>query len=796
MILSRFQAGRLLKTLASAESARRFVVVSSHWSVKHGLDVAIGTGKAESADLTVVEIDGEEWEEMPPKRLADTLRKALRVPGWRADQSKSWIRTLTRRFRKKSLVLFFPSSLTLTEDCRRLFQSLLASYEQFHLTFVFDMVWKDFLVVHKLGGRRADTNRRVSSLVKSLGQMLMNARRWAAARRVYDFPNPLLARISDPVQRGIICLNLGILEHKQFHSIRRALFLFQKSRAALRKANPNNPLLRVVHNHLGEIYISLGKYEEAENSFKTGLEYAQEVQDDFSMSITYSSLGRIYTRLHRPVEAEDAFWTAMMHMTRSNKYDGVHHILIGIAQLYIRQNRLADALRIAEEAYAISCMLKFSDAIGLSQLSRAWIYWRLGRIPEARDVLDNAVRIFTLIKQNYPLALAHHYYLRFATHIGDQVLADSHHRAGIKLVDDNRFQDMRALFDRANIAKWVRVEQSAGSASLTPQVPASPMPAGPVSRTPEAAHPARRGVEPMEVRFWGTRGSIPSASPRHIKYGGNTSCVSVRIGKKLIIFDAGTGIRFLGNEILGSPGLDADIPIFISHTHWDHIQGFPFFLPAYSPKYHLRVYGPESFNHSISDLFAMQMRYAFFPVRLGAMKSRIDFLRTRMGTIAAPNLPCAVTAFVLNHPVLVYGYRIDWQGRSLVYATDVEWLRKNRPPLPAGGRPAQMKVYQRLVDVVNRNLEPCFNQADVLIFDAMYTDAEIKTKTGWGHSTLTDAVDLAARAKIKKVFLFHHDPVHDDRQVDAMEREIRAMARRRGLSVDIRAAREGSVVRI
>ncbi|MDI7266478.1 MAG: MBL fold metallo-hydrolase [Myxococcota bacterium] len=275
----------------------------------------------------------------------------------------------------------------------------------------------------------------------------------------------------------------------------------------------------------------------------------------------------------------------------------------------------------------------------------------------------------------------------------------------------------------------------------------------------------------LRIRFWGVRGSIPAPGPATAQVGGNTSCVEVRCGTDLVILDAGTGIRALGLSLAKESPVKG--LLFFSHVHWDHIQGFPFFVPAFIPRNSFRLFGGRNVSGTIEETLSGQMNYPSFPVRLADMGAEILFHDLREGE--AVDLPGGgrVTNARLNHPNGCYGYRIEHGGRSVVYATDTE--------------------HYAIVDPKLRKLAA---GADVLIYDAMYTPEEYagKTdgvpKTGWGHSTMDEGARIARELGVRRLVLFHHDPSQDDEAVAEKERRARVafpetVAAREGLAIEI-----------
>jgi len=280
----------------------------------------------------------------------------------------------------------------------------------------------------------------------------------------------------------------------------------------------------------------------------------------------------------------------------------------------------------------------------------------------------------------------------------------------------------------------------------------------------------------MQVTFWGVRGSIPTPGPDTVTIGGNTSCVEVRAGETTLIFDGGTGLRLLGKKLATTMPLEAHI--FFSHVHWDHIQGFPFFDPAFVPGNTIHLYGGNNVSRTLEETLAGQMDHPSFPVHLTDMGAKMTFNDLFEGK--ALELPTGdgktvrITTGRGNHPNGVWAYRVDHAGRSVVYATDTEHYA-----------------------IVDPRLLKLARGADVLIHDAQYTPEEYAgtagrggPKTGWGHSTFTEAVRLAEMAGVGRLILFHHDPMQSDAAVRDKEARARAlfpnsMAAYEGLSFEV-----------
>ena len=278
------------------------------------------------------------------------------------------------------------------------------------------------------------------------------------------------------------------------------------------------------------------------------------------------------------------------------------------------------------------------------------------------------------------------------------------------------------------------------------------------------------------VRFWGVRGSIPTPGPETVKYGGNTSCVEVRCGKQLIILDSGSGIRKLGIEL--NKKLPVEATILLSHFHWDHIQGFPFFKPGFQPNNIFHIYAGRKLNTTLKKLMQGQMMYPNFPVSLEAMDAKMDFKELIPGENTLSIGDVEIKTAACNHPGEALAFKISYEGASVVYATDTEHYNyEHVPPFPKE-HPPFLKGVGEFTDVnhVDPNLLKLSRDADYLIYDATYTSEEYYGKTGsskkgWGHSTWEEGVKLAKAANVGKLILFHHDPEHDDDFVAEIERQ-------------------------
>jgi phosphoribosyl 1,2-cyclic phosphodiesterase len=297
----------------------------------------------------------------------------------------------------------------------------------------------------------------------------------------------------------------------------------------------------------------------------------------------------------------------------------------------------------------------------------------------------------------------------------------------------------------------------------------------------------------VQVTFWGTRGSIAAPGPRTVRYGGNTSCVEVRTDNgTLFILDSGTGIRELGMSLLArQPEVQGHI--LISHTHWDHIQGWPFFTPALMKGNEFTLHALGGLNTSLEQVLANQMEYMYFPITLDAMQARISFDETREGQFSVDGV--RVTAHYLNHTSICLGYRIEADGKTLVYASDTEPHGLTAAP-GMQLRPPVFGEKPRLVHGEDQELAEFTRGADLLILDAQYTDEEYPKKVGWGHSTTSYATDIGVLAGVARLALYHHDPTHDDDAVDAIVEAAQRRAAAYGAEIDVFGAAERLTVQL
>lgn len=288
----------------------------------------------------------------------------------------------------------------------------------------------------------------------------------------------------------------------------------------------------------------------------------------------------------------------------------------------------------------------------------------------------------------------------------------------------------------------------------------------------------------MKIKFWGVRGSIASPGPKTVRYGGNTTCIEVRTdNNELIILDAGTGLFPLSQTLLAELPIQANL--FITHSHWDHIQGLPFFVPNFIPGNRLRLHGafdPVT-GKGIEQVMAVQLQYSYFPVRESEMKAEIEYV-----TLAPEQSiqvgSATVTPYLLNHPVINFGYRIDCGNKSVFFTGDHEPPWNIYEP-----DDADFVQYQSLIDEKLAAIRAGMQGVDVLITDSSYTEEEYPAKKGWGHGTLESSMRIAQEVGARVLYCTHHEPTRSD---DALEDVFqRAGAKQQPGGPEYRLAREG-----
>lgn len=280
----------------------------------------------------------------------------------------------------------------------------------------------------------------------------------------------------------------------------------------------------------------------------------------------------------------------------------------------------------------------------------------------------------------------------------------------------------------------------------------------------------------LAVHYWGVHGTLPVPGDAYTRYGGNTPCVSVEVsGEPLYVFDCGSGIKKLSDRVMAGSGERMSARVFISHTHWDHINTVPFFAPLYARGNQIEIFGPYQGNLTIERAISAQMESVYFPVTVREFGARLMFRDLREETLEFG--PVRIETMLLRHPGYCLGYKLTCRDRSICYITDNELYLPTDPRHDA-------RYVEQLADFVRRT--------DVLITDTTYRDHEYPSKVDWGHSCVSQVADLAARAEVKRLHLFHHDPDQTDADIDLKLDETRKELARLGSSVICEAPAEGS----
>ena len=334
--------------------------------------------------------------------------------------------------------------------------------------------------------------------------------------------------------------------------------------------------------------------------------------------------------------------------------------------------------------------------------------------------------------------------------------------------------------------QWEELRTLIQDLAEPPSLPSRPGDGAVTTVTENAAPPPA-----ATIRFWGVRGSIPTPGADTVYYGGNTSCVEIRADGELLILDAGTGLRPLG-QALAAEFHDRPLraTLLISHTHWDHIQGLPFFAPAYNPKNRLRVLGYEGSRAGLAAVLSGQMESPYFPINLQQMPGNIliEELRDLEFVVG----PVQVRAKFVNHPGVCVGYRLATSAGTIAYLPDNEPVHRQRQQQPPGASSDNASALE-FAQKEDAKLVEFIRGADVLIIDSQYDCDEYTAHVGWGHGCVDDVVALAVAAGVRQLFLFHHDPVHTDAKIAEMAAHARTLAAATpgGEGLKVNAAREG-----
>ncbi|MEM7254310.1 MAG: MBL fold metallo-hydrolase [Pseudomonadota bacterium] len=295
------------------------------------------------------------------------------------------------------------------------------------------------------------------------------------------------------------------------------------------------------------------------------------------------------------------------------------------------------------------------------------------------------------------------------------------------------------------------------------------------------------------IRFWGVRGSYPAPFQTHLGIGGNTACVEIRSGDSVLILDAGTGIIPLGNALMEEPGI-SELNIVLTHYHWDHISGLPFFVPAFATGRSIRFYGPGNDPEDIRKSISHQMKAPFFPVETEIWLASIDYLSPDKHEMEFGSM--SVSTFNVHHPGSTYGYRIELNGRTVVYASDNELafidqsIDRRKEEFDEGEK-ALLEAMR--AEEKSRAIE-FMQDVDVLIHDAQYTPEDYRAKRGWGHSCYVDTVNAAIDANVDSLYLFHLDPSYDDSVAADIHHSAMGIIDERKAPLQCHVAREGEII--
>lgn len=306
----------------------------------------------------------------------------------------------------------------------------------------------------------------------------------------------------------------------------------------------------------------------------------------------------------------------------------------------------------------------------------------------------------------------------------------------------------------------------------------------------------------MKIRLWGVRGSIPCPGPDTVQFGGNTTCLELRFGEKnrLIIIDAGSGIRLLANHLLKNdlPNGPIEAEIFFTHTHWDHVMGFPFFIPNYIKGTKLKIYGPVTHEQEKLDkIIGGQLSYRYFPIRMDELSAEITYEELKECEMDLGDGIKLKTKY-LNHPILCLGYRFEYQGKVFCTGFDTEPFLNFFPTDPKhpdfdeeAAAEGELAAKEE-----NRKILEFYKGADLLIHDAQYEHSEyLESKIGWGHSSYEYAINSAYKARVKKLVLFHHDINRTDEKLIELEKHYRSIIKDKS-GMEILMAREGAVFKL
>ena len=295
------------------------------------------------------------------------------------------------------------------------------------------------------------------------------------------------------------------------------------------------------------------------------------------------------------------------------------------------------------------------------------------------------------------------------------------------------------------------------------------------------------------LRFWGVRGSYPAPFASHMKIGGNTPCVELRLGDHILVFDAGTGIIPFGNSQIAN-STNGHLNVFLTHYHWDHISGLPFFVPAFLPGYSIDLYGPADSPVELEEHIAQQMRAPYFPVETETWLADIRYHTPHYETVQVG--PARISAFVLHHPGLTYGYRIEVHDKVILYCPDNEiyFVNQRIDSMRDEFDEAERALLEAMKEEQRGRVADYMHDADILIHDAQYTQQDYERKRGWGHSCYIDTVTSAIDSNVKNLFLFSYDPNYNDEQIDGLHASANELIAERQTSMVCHKSCEGMII--
>lgn len=298
-----------------------------------------------------------------------------------------------------------------------------------------------------------------------------------------------------------------------------------------------------------------------------------------------------------------------------------------------------------------------------------------------------------------------------------------------------------------------------------------------------------------QLRFWGVRGSYAAPFKSHLGVGGNTSCVEIRSDDHLLICDAGTGIIPLGNELMQQDKI-REMLIILTHYHWDHVCGLPFFVPAFTPDWKINFFGPGDSPKLIEEHISSQMQAPYFPVGTETWLADTNYLTPKNDGFQYG--PMKIDFSNVHHPGITYGYKIEVNGKTIIYASDNEcmFIEKSIQHRSDEFNEEELELFKEMIHEEHQSELNLIQDADILIHDAQYTLEDYDKKRGWGHSCYIDAVNTAIDANVKELYLFHHDPNYDDNAMQAIHEHASSIIKEKGSSLICHIAKEGMVVDI